>query len=219
MEQDNKRDSIYPIKYQDIWQRYKACEAQYWTPSIADFSGDDFNGSLDESQKRYLKMLLFFFANSDSVVADNIALNFLAKDDLPAEASFYYGFQVMMENIHNECYALLIQNYIEDPIEREMAFKSIENFPVVAKKMAWAKKWINEGSYEEKLVAFIAVELILFSTTFAGIFGFKELKKPLNALYVYNAEIQKDESSHGDFGILMYTKHTENQLPKKELDK
>lgn len=206
-----ERPSIYPIKYQELWDAYKNVESQFWTSKVANFSEDDFE-SLEPSQKEYLKMLLFFFANSDSVVADNIVLNFLSKEDLPPEAGFFYGFQVMIENVHNECYALLIQNYIKDPIEREKAFNSIEHFPVVGKKMAWAQKWLNGNSYEETLVAFIAVELILFSSTFAGIFGFKDLKKPLKALYTYNTEISRDEATHGHFGVLMYNKYTENKL-------
>lgn len=215
MEQD-KRDSIFPIKYPDLFERYESVGDQFWLPKIADFSDDDFD-SLEPSQKNYLKMLLYFFANSDSVVADNIALNFLAKEDLPTEAGFFYGFQLMIENVHNHCYALLIQNYIKDPIEREKGYKAIENFPVVAKKMDWAKKWITNGTYEEKLVAFVAVELILFSSTFAGIFGFKDLKKPLKALYVYNTEISRDEATHGHFGVLMYNKYTPNKLPVERL--
>lgn len=211
-----ERPSIYPIKYQELWDAYKNVESQFWTSKVANFSEDDFE-SLEPSQKEYLKMLLFFFANSDSVVADNIVLNFLSKEDLPPEAGFFYGFQVMIENVHNECYALLIQNYITDPIEREKAFNSIEHFPVVGKKMAWAQKWLNGNSYEETLIAFVAVELILFSSTFAGIFGFKDLKKPLKALYTYNTEISRDEATHGHFGVLMYNKYTENKLPESRV--
>lgn len=211
-----KRPSIYPIQYTDLWNQYKNVEAQFWKSSVANFSEDDFD-SLEPSQKNYLKMLLFFFANSDSVVADNIVLNFLSREELPPEAGFFYGFQLAIENVHNECYALLIQNYITDPIEREKAFNSIEHYPVVGRKMAWAQKWLTEGTYEEQLVAFIAVELILFSSTFAGIFGFKDLKKPLKALYTYNTEISRDEATHGHFGVLMYNKYTENKLPSAKL--
>lgn len=208
---EKTRYSILPITKNDIWAEYKSVEAQFWKSSIADFSNDDFD-SLDESQKRYLKNLLFFFANSDSVVADNLVLNFITNPLVPEEGKFFYGFQLVMENIHNESYGLLIHNYITDPVERDKAFNSIFHYPVVSKKMRWAEKWISNGTYQEQLVAFVAVELILFSSTFAGIFGFKDLKKPLQALYVYNSEISRDEATHGKFGVMMYNKHTPNKL-------
>lgn len=213
---NEKRYSLYPIKHKDLFDRYKAVEKQFWTASIADFSEDNFD-SLDESQQRYLKMLIFFFANSDSVVADNIVLNFLSREDLPVEAGFFYGYQTMNENIHNECYALIIQEYIKDLDERYRAFNSIFNYPVVAKKMKWAEKWMDSEVYEENLIAFVAVEMILFSSTFAGIFGFKDLKKPLKGLYVYNSEILRDEHSHGEFGIHFYNNHITNKLPKERV--
>lgn len=210
-----KKYSIFPIENPDLWERYKKCESQFWKAEAVDFTHDDFD-SLDESQRNYLKMLIFFFANSDSVVADNLALNFL-KEDIPEEAKFFYAYQLSNENVHNNTYALIIENYIKNEQEKLDAFNSIFTQPVVAKKMKWAEKWIENGSFEEKLVAFSAVELILFSTTFSGIFGFKSLQKPLRGLYFANEEISRDEASHGEFAIHYYNNHVKNRLNDKHL--
>lgn len=211
----SKKYSIFPLEYPDLFQMYKDCETQFWKAQKPDFSSDDFE-SLEESQKRYLKMLIFFFANSDSVVADNLALNFL-QEDIPEEAKFFYSYQLMNENVHNETYALIIENYIKDNQEKNDAFNAIFTVPTVAKKMSWAVKWIENGTFEEKLIAFSVVELILFSSTFAGIFGFKDLNKKLEGLYVANEEISRDEGEHGKFAVYYYNNYAKNKLSPSRL--
>lgn len=205
-----KKYSIFPLEYPDLFQMYKDCESQFWKAQAPDFSNDKFD-ELEESQKRYLKMLIFFFANSDSVVADNLALNFL-QEDIPEEAKFFYSYQLTNENVHNETYALIIEAYIKNEQEKLDAFNAIFTVPTVAKKMEWAVKWIENGSFAEKMVAFSAVELILFSSTFAGIFGFKELNKQLGGLYFANEEISRDEASHGRFAVYYYNNYIKDKL-------
>lgn len=212
----NKKYSIFPLEHPDLWERFKNCESQFWKAQVCDFSNDNFEG-LEESQKRYLKMLIFFFANSDAVVADNLALNFLQEKDMPEEAKFFYSYQLMNENVHNETYATIIENYIKNDREKEDAFNAIFTVPTVAKKMSWAVKWIDNGTLEEKLIAFSAVELILFSSTFAGIFGFKDLNKSLEGLYVANEEISRDEASHGEFAVHYYNHHVKNKIAPERL--
>lgn len=207
----NKKYSIFPLEYPDLFQMYKDSESQFWKAQLPDFSNDDFD-SLERTQKEYLKMLIFFFANSDSVVADNLALNFL-QEDIPEEAKFFYAYQLMNENVHNETYALIIEAYIKNEQEKLDAFNAIFTVPTVAKKMNWAIKWVDNGTFEEKMVAFSAVELILFSSTFAGIFGFKDLNKSLEGLYVANEEISRDEASHGKFAVYYYNNYIDNKLP------
>jgi len=206
-----KKYSILPIENNDLWEAYKKMESTTWKAQEADFSSDEFE-NLENSQKNYLKMLLLFFANSDSVVADNLALNFL-QEDIEEEAKFFYSLQLANENVHNETYALIIDNYIKDTKEKEDAFNSIFTQPVVAKKMEWAIRWLDGGSFEEKVVAFSAVELILFSSTFAGIFGFKNLNKKLEGLYVANEWISRDEGMHGEFAAMYYNNYIQNKIP------
>jgi ribonucleoside-diphosphate reductase beta chain len=198
-----KRFSILPIRHQDLWSRYKAVESQFWRADDGDFSYDNFN-QLHQSQKEYLKMLLCFFAVSDSVVSENLALNFLQEDSLPEEAKFFYSYQLVNENIHNETYSKLIDSYIKDENEKFKAFNAATEIPTVSKKMSWALKWITNGTFAEKLIAFIAVEGLLFSSTFAGIFAFKDMKKELPGLYWANAEISRDETSHYEFAVHLY---------------
>lgn len=217
MEEKNlKRRSIFPLRYPDLFERYKKMETQFWKAQNIDFSNDDFE-SLEKSQKEYLKMLIFFFANSDSVVADNLALNFLNEESVPEEGKFFYSYQLFNENVHNETYALIIENYIKSDKEKDEAFNSMFKVPTVAKKMEWAIKWIENGTFEEKLVAFSVVELVLFSSTFAGIFGFKDMNKQLEGLFLANEEISRDEAAHGEFALYYYNNYVENKLSNERL--
>lgn len=211
MSSKQKRYAIFPIQNQKLWEYYKKMESTLWKAQEVDFSNDDFD-NLEESQKNYLKMLLLFFANSDSVVADNLALNFL-QEDIEEEAKFFYTLQLYTEAIHNEAYSLIIENYIRNEQEKIDALNSIFTQPVVAKKMEWAIRWINNGSFEEKIIAFSAVEVILFSSTFAGIFGFKSLNKKLDGLFVANEWISRDELLHGEFACYYYNNFVNSKLP------
>lgn len=213
--ENRKKYSIFPIENDGLWDYYKKMESTLWKAQEVDLSDDEF-GKLEESQKRYLKMLLLFFANSDSVVADNLALNFL-QEDIPEEAKFFYSLQLYNENTHNETYSLIIDNYIKDEKEKNDAFNSIFTQPVVAKKMEWAIKWLENATFEEKIVAFSAVELILFSSTFAGIFGFKSLDKKMEGLYVANEWISRDELLHGEFACYYYNNFIQNKLSEDRI--
>ena len=91
-----------------------------------------------------------------------------------SEAKFFYGFQIMMENIHSETYSLLIDTYVKDDKEKDQLFNAIENFPAIKKKADWALKWIESPSFAERLIAFAAVEGIFFSGAFCSIFWLKK---------------------------------------------
>jgi len=210
------RFSIFPIQHQDLWDKYKAVEAQFWRADDGNYDEDKFE-ELHDSQKEYLKLLLCFFAVSDSVVADNLALNFLQEEHVPDEAKFFYSYQLANENIHNETYSRLIDAYIKNDLEKEKAFNAATEIPVVATKMDWAYQWIENGTFEDKLVAFACVEGILFSSTFCGIFGFKDMKKHLPGLYWANTEISRDEATHYDFATHYYNNHIDNKHSKEDL--
>jgi ribonucleoside-diphosphate reductase beta chain len=209
------RFAIFPIQHQDLWNKYKKVESQFWRADDGNYSEDKFE-ELHPSQQEYLKMLLCFFAVSDSVVADNLALNFL-QEDIPDEAKFFYSYQLINENIHNETYSRLIDAYIKNDDEKDKAFNAVTEIPTVAKKMNWAYQWITNGSFEEKLIAFAAVEGLLFSSTFCGIFGFKDMKKHLPGLFWANTEINRDEASHYEFATYYYNNYASNKLDKSRL--
>ena len=174
--QENKdRFVIFPIKHHDIWDWYKKMEASFWTAEEIDLHQDltDWNQKLTADERYFIKHILAFFAASDGIVNENLAENFVNEVQY-SEAKFFYGFQIMMENIHSETYSLLIDTYVKDEKEKNQLFKAIEVFPAIQKKAQWALKWIESDSFAERLIAFAAVEGIFFSGAFCSIFWLKK---------------------------------------------
>ena len=162
--QDNpNRFVIFPIEHNDIWEFYKMHQAAFWTAEEIDLTGDirDWN-NLSENEQYFVKNILSFFAASDGIVNENLAENFYKEVQYP-EAKFFYGFQIAMENIHSLMYSLLIDTYIKDEKEKHLCFTALDNLPAVQKKAKWALDWIKNASFQERLVAFAAVEGIFFS--------------------------------------------------------
>ncbi|RUS35236.1 beta subunit of ribonucleoside-diphosphate reductase [Jimgerdemannia flammicorona] len=201
-----KRFVLYPIKYNDIWEFYKNAEASFWTAGEVDLIKDkqDWN-KLTDNERSFISQTLAFFASADGIVNENLVQRFCNEVQIP-EAKCFYGFQIMIENIHSEMYALLIDTYIEDPKEKEYLFNAIENIPCVKKKADWALNWIsNERSFAERLVAFAAVEGIFFSSSFASIFWLKK-RGLMPGLAFSNEFISRDEGLHRDFACLLFSK-------------
>lgn len=214
--QENKdRFVLFPIKHDDIWAMYKKAEASFWTAEEIDLSPDiiDWETKLNKDEKHFIKHVLAFFAASDGIVNENLAVNFLQEVQYP-EARCFYGFQVMIENIHSETYSLLIDTYIKDPIEKDKLFHAIETVPCVKKKAEWALRWIKSDNFAERLVAFAAVEGIFFSGSFCSIFWLKK-RGLMPGLSFSNELISRDEGLHCDFACLLYQKHLVNKLPKQ----
>lgn len=216
--QENKdRFVILPINYPRVWEMYKKHEASFWTAEEIDLSGDlkDW-ASLNDGERHFISHVLAFFAASDGIVNENLAVNFMSEVQLP-EARCFYGFQIMMENIHSETYALLIDTYVKDPQEKHHLFHAIETVPAVKKKAEWALRWIENGSFAERLVAFAAVEGIFFSGSFCSIFWMKK-RGLMPGLTFSNELISRDEGLHCEFACLLYSMLS-NQLPKDEVYK
>jgi ribonucleoside-diphosphate reductase beta chain len=168
--QDNKdRFVLFPIKHHDMWNMYKDAEASFWTAEEIDLSSDlsDWKDRLSEDEKHFIKHVLAFFAASDGIVNENLAVNFMQEVQYP-EARCFYGYQIMIENIHSETYSLLIDTYIKDPVEKDKMFHAVETLDCVKRKAEWALKWISNGSFAERLIAFAAVEGIFFSGSFCN---------------------------------------------------
>lgn len=217
LEENKDRFVLFPIKHDDIWAFYKKSEASFWTAEEIDLDQDinDWENKLNDDERHFIKHVLAFFAASDGIVNENLAENFLSEVGY-TEAKFFYGFQVMMENIHSETYSLLIDTYIKDPLEKDRLFNAIETLPCVSKKAEWALNWIDNGSFAERLVAFAAVEGIFFSGSFCSIFWLKK-RGLMPGLTFSNELISRDEGMHCDFACLLYTKHLVNQLPKERV--
>ncbi|PWA05550.1 ribonucleotide-diphosphate reductase subunit beta [Flavobacterium psychrotolerans] len=218
--QENKnRFVIFPIKHHDIWEFYKKMEASFWTAEEIDLAQDlnDWNNKLSEDEKYFVKHILAFFAASDGIVNENLAQNFINEVQY-AEGKFFYGFQIMMENIHSETYSLLIDTYVKDEAEKDELFTAIEVFPAIKKKADWALKWIESDSFAERLIAFAAVEGIFFSGSFCSIFWLK--KRGLMPGLTYSNElISRDEGVHCDFAVHLHNHHLINKVPKDRIRK
>ena len=210
---------IFPIQHDDIWQFYKKSEASFWTAEEIDLHQDisDWDNKLNDDERHFIKHVLAFFAASDGIVNENLAENMVNQVQY-TEAKFFYGFQIMMENIHSETYSLLIDTYIKDNKEKDYLFNAIETLDCVKKKADWALRWIDEGTFVENLIAFAAVEGIFFSGSFCSIFWLKK-RGLMPGLTFSNELISRDEGMHCDFACLLYNNHIQNKLPKETIQK
>lgn len=208
---------IFPLQHKDIWQKYKDAEHSFWTAEEIDLGQDldDWENKLNDDERYYIKNVLAFFAASDGIVNENLAENFVKEVQYP-EAKFYYGFQIMMENIHSETYSLLIDTYIKDSAERDHLFNALETVPSVKKKAEWALKWIESDSFAERLIAFAAVEGIFFSGSFCAIFWLKK-RGLMPGLTFSNELISRDEGSHCEFAVHLHNNHVVNKVSKDRI--
>jgi ribonucleotide reductase beta subunit family protein with ferritin-like domain len=216
LEENPNRFVILPIKYSDIWKMYKDQMAAFWTAEEIDLATDVKDWErLTDNERHFIKHVLAFFAASDGIVLENLSGKFCTEIQVP-EARCFYGFQMMMENIHSETYSILIDTLISDPNEKEFLFKAINNVPVINKKAEWALKWINDQNpFAERLVAFSAVEGIFFSGSFCAIFWLKK-RGLMPGLTFSNELISRDEGMHTDFACLLY-KHLNNKISNERI--
>lgn len=214
---DNTRYVMFPIKDNDIWKMYKKQIDSFWTVQEVDTSRDLKDWELlSKDEKHFISMVLAFFSSSDGIVMENLASRFMMDVQL-AEARAFYGFQIAMENIHSEMYSILIDTYIQDGTTKDNLFNAIDNYPCIAKKANWAKKWIsnNRCSFASRLVAFAVVEGIFFSSAFASIYWIKK-RGLMPGLTFSNELISRDEALHTEFAILLYSK-LNKKLNKKRI--
>ena len=212
LQENPNRFVIFPIEHPDLWDLYKKQQACIWTAEEIDLSQDlnDWRNILNEDEKYFVKNILAFFAASDGIVNENLAENFV-KEVQYSEAKFFYGFQIMMENIHSETYSLLIDTYIQEQEEKNMLFKAIDTIPAVKKKAEWALKWIESPHFQERLIAFAAVEGIFFSGSFCSIFWLKK-RGLMPGLSFSNELISRDEGMHCDFAVHLHNNHIINKV-------
>ena len=203
--------------WSQIWQMYKRAQASFWTVEEIDLSHDlwDWHDKLTANERHFLSYVLAFFAASDGIVNENLVERF-SNEVQAAEARCFYGFQIMIENVHSETYSLLIDTYIKDPAERAFLFDAIETIPCIKKKADWALRWISDerSVFAERLVAFAAVEGIFFSGSFASIFWLKK-RGLMPGLTFSNELISRDEGMHTDFACLLFHHLRRRPHPKR----
>lgn len=207
---------LFPIQWPDLWAAYKRHAASFWTAEELDLAGDeyDWREKLTDDEKYFVKHVLAFFAASDGIVLENLAARFMTDVQVP-EARCFYGFQIMMENMHAETYAILLDTLVKDRAEKDRLFHAIENFPAIKKKADWALRWIQgSASFAERLVAFACVEGIFFSGAFCAIFWLKK-RGLMPGLAFSNELISRDEALHTDFACLLYGHLTAKLSPAR----
>jgi ribonucleoside-diphosphate reductase beta chain len=217
LKENPDRFVIFPIQHQELWEEYKKQQACIWTAEEIDLSADldDWRNVLNDDEKHFVKHVLAFFAASDGIVNENLAENFVHEVQY-TEAKFFYGFQIMMENIHSETYSLLIDTYISDAAEKHKLFHAVETIPAVKRKADWALKWINSPHFQERLIAFAAVEGIFFSGSFCSIFWLKK-RGLMPGLSFSNELISRDEGMHCDFAVLLHNKYLTNKVSEERI--
>jgi ribonucleotide reductase beta subunit family protein with ferritin-like domain len=222
LQDDTARYVMFPIKDQDIWKMYKKQVDCFWRAEEIDISKDlgDW-AKLNDDEKYFISMVLAFFAASDGIVMENLATRFMSDVQL-AEARAFYGFQIAMENIHSEMYSILIETYIRNNEQKTKLFQAIGNFPCIAKKANWARKWIGFGTdtqsvetFATRLIAFACVEGIFFSSSFASIYWIKK-RGLMPGLTLSNEFISRDEALHTEFAIMIYSK-LQTKLAKERI--
>lgn len=217
LKENPNRFVLFPIEHHDIWEMYKKQQACIWTAEEIDLAQDlnDWRNRLNDDERFFIKNVLAFFAASDGIVNENLAENFVSEVQY-TEAKFFYGFQIMMENIHSETYSLLIDTYIQDPSEKDKLFRAIETIPAVQKKAEWALKWISSPYFQERLIAFAAVEGIFFSGSFCSIFWLKK-RGLMPGLAFSNELISRDEGMHCDFAVMLHNNHLANRVSDERI--
>lgn len=197
---------LFPIQHDSVWKMYKLAENSFWKAEEVTLTRD-YNDwqKLTDDEQYFIKHILAFFAASDGIVTENLAIRFMSDVKVP-EARCFYGFQIAMENVHSEMYSLLIDSYIKDPKEKDQLFNAVDNYPCIGKKAQWAMKWMESdtASFAKRLVAFACVEGIFFSGAFCSIYWLK--KRGLMPGLTYSNElISRDEALHCEFAVLMHS--------------
>lgn len=187
-------------------------EANLWLSSEINLTHDaeDFK-KLSQDEQSYIKKVLAYFAASDGIVGENLAVNFLQETENP-EVKYFYYFQAMMEAVHAKTYSQMITTFVNNGEERKKIFDSINLDLATKKKADWAFKYMDQEGItpSERLIAFMAIEGIFFAGSFAAIFWLRDKGILSNSLGVANEYISRDETLHAEFAVLNYKKFHNN---------
>lgn len=203
--ENKSKYTVFPVVHQDIWTMYEYAIANFWTVDEIDFSKDLSDWvKLNDNERYFIKNVLAFFASSDGIVNENLILNFYNEVQL-AEMRQFYASQIMMESIHSQTYAVMIETYVKNEQEKNLLFSALENNNAVKLKGDWSLKWITDGTFAERLLAFILVEGVFFSGSFCAIYWLKK-RGLMPGLTKSNELISRDEALHCNAAIALYSK-------------
>lgn len=215
LDANNRRESLYPILFQDLWEMYRVHKSAYWVPEEVDLYKDvaDWN-RLTDDERHYIKWTLAFFAGSDFIINENQKKD--EEEVTVLEYNFFNADKIARENIHSQTYADLIEAYIKDPQEKLKLLRATVEIPSIKQKAEWMRKYINNGSFVQRLVASSIMEGIFFSGSFCSIFWLRK-RGLMSGLVDTNELISRDEGLHRDFACLVYRNYVVNKLPESEL--
>jgi ribonucleoside-diphosphate reductase beta chain len=212
-----ERVSLFPIKHDDIWGFRKKLEALHWNAQEVDLTHDKKDWDrMSEPQRHFVRMQLGFFATIDFDVLDNLAENFIKEVDC-MEARMTIAAQQDQECVHAESYGLQIKA-VMDGAEREAVLNAARTMPIIARMRAWVMRWFDRGlSIGERLVAFAAVEGVLFSASFSALQWLRELNL-LPGVTNFNSFIVRDEGIHTLFTCLLVRKYLRVKPPQEHAE-
>ena len=219
LDPSSTRLALFPIQHDDIWAAYRKHENSIWVASEMQLSDDWAHWqSLKPDEQHFVKHVLAFFAVSDSIVMENIAMNFQTEVQYP-EAKHFYAIQGWQEAVHAESYSILVDFFVRDRAERDRLLNAVTTIPVIARKTEWAMRYMDAKlPFAIRLLAYACVEGISFSGSFCAVYWLKKrgLMPGLNYL---NSKVAADEATHADFACLLYRDHLrQGKLGRNELE-
>ena len=201
---------LYPILHQDIWDLRNSIQGAHWTANEVSLAADARDWKqMAPGWRRAVKYQLAFFATIDVDVLSNIDRKFIEEVDC-LEAEFLYAAQADQECVHAESYANQIAALL-DGAEREETFRAVRTLPAVGKMRDWVVRWSSaERPIAERLVAFAAVEGVLFCASFCVLQWLREYNI-LPGVTTYNDFIARDEWTHTQFSCLLVREYVKNK--------
>ena len=216
LEKGDVKYCLFPVKRPDLYKQYENAFACFWSHTEADLSQDviDFQKITDD-ERHFIKSILAFFANVDSLVNENIVLNFLSVITDPS-CQLFYGWQIAIESVHAITYNTLIETLIKDKEEQRRLCNAITTVPAIKRKCDWMKRWIAGGTFQEQIIGQACIEMIAFSGAFSSIYWLKK-RGLFPGIVFLNALIARDEGLHGEFAISLHNHHIVNKVPEERI--
>lgn len=208
------RSSIFPIENQFVWNYYQDGLNQRWVASKIDLSKDKYE-LLNTEEQSMIDNVLAFFSSADNLINDNVAFNLYNKFPI-LELSYWYGLQIMQEQIHAELYSLFIDTYIKDHNKKYDMFNALQTNSVVANKSKWFQKWVQNGTLAQQVIGLALCEGLMFSSLFATVFYFRDDNR-LKGFIEGNDYIMKEENSHYEMSIYVYHNYVEEKMSKEDI--
>lgn len=205
-DEEARRISLLPIRHADLWALRKRLEAVTWDAQEVDNSRNKADWvRMSPEQRRFVMFQLAFFARIDIDIFDHIEES-LTSIVRCLEARSYYAAQGNQEMTHAESYSLQIES-VMDGEERDRVLNAVKHFPIIANIQAWVLKWFrSDRPVGEKLIAFAAVEGVLFSASFSSLQWLRE-QNLLPGITTANEFIVRDEWIHTQFTCCLVRKY------------